>query len=61
MEELNRCPICGKEMHNNDVHLCGGTPTLSHICINGIDMIVRGDTKHDVVRKWNAFVTVVNR
>lgn len=61
MGELKSCPLCGEKLAITKVHLCGGVPTLIHTCVNDIEIKVRADTNHDVIRKWNAFVTVVNR
>ena len=61
MSELKTCPLCGKELAITEVHLCGGVPTLIHTCVNEIKITVRADTKHDVIRKWNAFATIVNK
>lgn len=61
MENLKHCALCGKEMNNNEIHLCGGVPTLIHTCIDGIKIKIQADTKSSVARKWNTFTTVVNR
>ena len=61
MENLKPCAICGKEMHNNEIHFCGGTPTLIHTCINGVEIKIKSDTKSDVTHKWNALIAVINR
>ena len=60
MESLYNCAICGKKMHDYEIHLCGGVPTLIHSCVNDIEMRIRADTKQDVARKWNSFVTITN-
>lgn len=59
MINLKSCPICGSEMTNTAIHLCGNTPTLMHTCTNEITITVRADTKIDVARKWNTFATVI--
>ena len=61
MENLIYCPLCGKDMNNNEIHLCGNTPTLIHNCICGIQIKIQADTKSEVARKWNTFVTVANK
>ena len=61
MEYLKDCPLCGREMNNTEIHLCGSTPTLIHTCISGIQIKMQGDEKHEVARKWNTFVTVANK
>ena len=58
---LKPCPLCGKEMHETEIHLCGGTPTLIHTCVNDIQIKIQGNTKSDVIRKWTAFVTIANK
>lgn len=61
MENLKYCPLCGKDMNNNEIHLCGSTPTLIHNCISGIQIKIQANTEHEVARKWNTFVTVANK
>lgn len=61
MINLKPCPICGREMTNTSIHLCGNTPTLIHTCINEITITIRADTKINVADKWNAFATVVQK
>ena len=61
MENLRCCPLCGKDISSNEIHLCGGTPTLIHNCINDMEIKIKAETKYDVVRKWNTFVTVANK
>lgn len=61
MEQLQNCPLCGKEMNINQIHLCGGTSTLIHTCINCIEIKIAASNKYDVIRKWNTFVTVANK
>ena len=61
MENLRYCALCGKDINKNEIHLCGGTPTLIHSCINGIQMKIQADTKSEVAHKWNTFVTVANK
>ena len=61
MENLRYCPLCGKYMNNNEIHLCGGIPTLIHSCISGTQIKIQAGTEHEVARKWNTFVTVANK
>ena len=61
MENIRYCPLCGKDMNSNDIHLCGGTPTLIHTCISGIQIKIQADTVSEVARKWNTFVAVANK
>lgn len=61
MINLKSCPICGREMTNTSIHLCGNIPTLIHTCINEITITVRAETKTDVAYKWNTFATVVQK
>lgn len=59
MENIKPCAICG-EMPGA-INLCGGIPTMMHKCINEIEIKIKADTKGDVIRKWNQFVTIANR
>lgn len=61
MENLKSCPLCGKDMNSNEIHLCGNTLTLIHTCVSGIQIKIQADTKSEVARKWNTFVTVANK
>lgn len=61
MEDLKPCAICGKFMNNSAIHLCGGTSTLIHTCLNCIEIKVCGRDKYDVINKWNTFVFVTKR
>ena len=61
MGKLRYCPLCGKDMSGNEIHLCGGIPTLIHNCISGVQIKIQGDTKHEVACKWSAFITVANK
>ena len=61
MINLEPCPICGREIINTSIHLCGNTPTLIHACINEITIIIQADTKINVADKWNAVATVVQK
>lgn len=61
MENLRYCPLCGKDMNYKEIHLCGNTPTLIHSCISGIQIKIQADTKPEIIRKWNTFVTVANK
>ena len=61
MEQLKICPLCGKDMNYGSIHLWGKTLTLTHTCISGIEIKIQGDSKYDVLRKWNTFVTVVEK
>ena len=58
---LRSCALCGKDMNSNEIHLCGGVPTLMHNCICGIEIKIQAVTKPEVARKWNTFVTVGNK
>lgn len=61
MESLRCCALCGKDINSNEIHLCGSIPTLIHSCISGIQIKIQADTKPEVIRKWNTFVTVANK
>lgn len=60
-EQMKECPLCGEEMRECTLHLCGKTTTLIHKCISGIEIKIQGESKSEVRRKWNTFVTVVNK
>lgn len=61
MKELKPCSICGEKMQESMVYLCGGTPTLIHTCINGVEIRIRADSKCDVIHNWNVFCNVGER
>ena len=61
IENLRCCPLCGKDMKNNEIHLCGDIQTLVHNCISDIQIKIAANTDREVARKWNTFVTVTNR
>lgn len=62
MEKMKTCPLCGKEMNENTImQLYGGVPTLLHTCVSEVGIRIQADTKYDVIRKWNTFVTVVSK
>lgn len=61
MINLKNCALCGEEMNNNQIHLCGSIPTLIHICLNDIEIKIQANTRYDVAHKWNTFVTVANK
>ena len=59
MEKLKPCALCGKEMHLDEIYLCGSIDTLIHTCINDIQIKIQAKTQYSVVRKWNALMTVI--
>ena len=59
MESIKPCAICGETPRA--ICLCGGIPTMIHTCVNEIEIKIKADTKNDVIRKWNTFVTIVNK
>lgn len=58
---MKPCSLCGKEMHDTDIYLCGGISTLIHTCVNCIEIKVRGINKYDVISDWNVFVTIAGK
>ena len=56
--DMKPCPLCGKEMQDTNIYLCQGLSTLSDICINYIEIKVRGINKYNVIDDWNVFATV---
>ena len=61
MENMKRCPICGKEMNDAMINLRNGASTLVHTCINCTEIQIRGCSKTNVVSDWNTFVKAVVR
>lgn len=62
MEKIKICPLCGKEMNENTImQLSGGVPTLIHPCVSDVTIRIQADSKYDVIRKWNTFVTVISK
>lgn len=61
MDKIKPCSVCGEEIRETEIHLCGGMPTLIHYCINDIEIKVRANSKQGVAKKWNAYATVTQR
>lgn len=61
MDNIKPCSICGEEIREPEIHLCGGVPTLIHECINHIEIKVQSDSKQGVLKKWNAYAHVTGR
>lgn len=59
MEKIKPCGLCGEEPRT--ICLCGGIPTMMHTCVGDIQITIKADTNSDVIRKWNTFVTLVNK
>lgn len=58
---MKPCPLCGKEMHDADICLCGGTSTLIHTCVSCIEIKVRGANKYNVIDDWNVFCYIAGK
>lgn len=58
-EKMKDCPVCNKKMSPLAILLARGGWELIHFCMHDNDIIVRGNSKDEVIRKWNAIVSVI--